>query len=360
MNLKKKTLLSAVLAIVLCTSLIAGTTFALFTSESKVNAAIVSGKVKISASIEVDKLYSATTENDNTREVAGTIAQGPHAATYYYKEVSPNFSNGGTATYTAATSTLELDKVTPGDKIKFNVKVGNESNVNIKYRVVVTVTEGLKLFNAIAVKIGETAFSGVSRNGNWESLEAEGEISDIPVEIYMPIEAGNEYQNLNTKMNIVVEAVQGNAYTADAATPAAIQAIATAATAVDSEDKTVTAATTINDSDNKVSVEIPVGTVLTVNSDPTLAVKVAEQVNAIGNITVLSAQSAISYNVNVLLVDSGAITENVAIANDNDQDITVKMFVGVGLTNVKLYHNFDEIAVAYDDDGYITFTTKSL
>ena len=50
--MKKKTLLTSILAIVMCFSLITGATFALFTSEDKVNIAITSGKVEVTATVE--------------------------------------------------------------------------------------------------------------------------------------------------------------------------------------------------------------------------------------------------------------------------------------------------------------------
>ena len=48
---KSKTFLGAVLSIALCVSLIAGATFAIFTSESKVNIAVNSGTVKVTATV---------------------------------------------------------------------------------------------------------------------------------------------------------------------------------------------------------------------------------------------------------------------------------------------------------------------
>ena len=51
-TIKRNVLVSAILAIMLCVSLIAGATFALFTSESKVNIAVTSGKVSVVANID--------------------------------------------------------------------------------------------------------------------------------------------------------------------------------------------------------------------------------------------------------------------------------------------------------------------
>ena len=55
---KSKVILSAILVIALCASLVCGATFALFTSESKVNIAVTSGKVAVVATVENLKTYS--------------------------------------------------------------------------------------------------------------------------------------------------------------------------------------------------------------------------------------------------------------------------------------------------------------
>ena len=379
MKSKKKILLSAVLTIVLCLSLIAGTTFALFTSESKVNIAITSGKVKVEAEIVGPFIFSAT---DNatlgTGGEAGTIDEGPHAATYYYEpksvtteedgSFSGTFTNGGTAEYVAAENELTLDRVTPGDKVKCNVSIGNESNVNIKYRVVVTVTSGLKLFRALKVKINNTNLTGVSRVGNWTWLPANQSIDDIPVEIYLPIEAGNEYQDLSTAMTISVEAVQGNAHTSDEILATTVEAVAEEKTKVNTSTNQTVESTTITDTDSLVTVTIPSDAKLTSTDSAdeedklSLALKVTPQ-DTVSKITILSTQTAASYDVSVLLVVNGVINDDSdhAIDKTNTQYITVTMFIGTGLTGVHLYHKDTEIEYdSYDPTtGYITFKTKS-
>ena len=377
---KKKSLLTSLLAIVLCLSLITGSTFALFTSTDKVDITVKSGKVKISAAVDDLKLYSATIEE--TEDVAGTIATGNHAATYYYEEVSPKFTNDGTAVY--SDGTLTLDRVTPGDKVTFSVGLTNSSNVNIKYRVVVTVTSGLKLFRALKVKIDGSNLTGVSRTGNWTSLEANGTINDIPVEIYMPIDLdGEEYMDISTAMRITVEAVQGNAKTTDEILTTTVETEQVETTVADSQ---TTAATEIKDSDELVIVTIPANTTLTSETDTALAVKVKPQdtsstaLEDIGNFTVLSNKESASYDVSVLKVVSTTVgNETVtetsdAIASNNGTAITVKMFIGTGLTGVELYHThegdttkFTSVANENDVDtdkfyynsesGYVTFKT---
>lgn len=57
--MKKNIILSSVLTILLCVSLIAGSTFALFTSESSVNIAVTAGNVEVVATIDENlELYS--------------------------------------------------------------------------------------------------------------------------------------------------------------------------------------------------------------------------------------------------------------------------------------------------------------
>ena len=96
--MKKKSFLSSLVTIILCLSLIAGSTYALFTSEDQVNIAITSGKVNVVATILEDamKTYSLGQEQD-----AG------------------KFANGGTAVFTTESGekVLTLDKMTPGDKV---------------------------------------------------------------------------------------------------------------------------------------------------------------------------------------------------------------------------------------------------
>ena len=70
----KKSIVTSVLVIALCFSVIAGATFALFTSESKVNVAVTSGNVEVVATAENDALSS--TIGQNVPETAYSIANG--------------------------------------------------------------------------------------------------------------------------------------------------------------------------------------------------------------------------------------------------------------------------------------------
>ena len=56
--MKKKVLLSSIVTIALCLTLIAGTTFALFTDNIVMNIAVTSGKVDLTANLDNLNLYS--------------------------------------------------------------------------------------------------------------------------------------------------------------------------------------------------------------------------------------------------------------------------------------------------------------
>ena len=84
--MKKKVLLSSIATIALCLCLIAGSTFALFTSKSNVNIAVTAGEVDMVAGIAITKLESVK------GDVNGTIVD-ENGNTYSYEEVSPNFTS---------------------------------------------------------------------------------------------------------------------------------------------------------------------------------------------------------------------------------------------------------------------------
>ncbi len=194
--MRKNVILSSVMSLVLCLSLIVGGTFALFTSADQTNISINSGNVEVVAEVTDLKLYSHADIDMNTE--VGT-------KTY----VTDTFLNGGTAAY--AGKQLTLSKLTPGDGVEFNISVENKSNVDIKYRVLISGTTGdAKLMEGLAVTIDGKDYVGAV-NGDWTDLEAEGTIPAIRVTVELPTTAGDEYQDLTVALSVAVEAVQGNA-----------------------------------------------------------------------------------------------------------------------------------------------------
>ena len=201
--MKKKVLFTSIVTIALCLSLIAGSTFALFTSDSTVNVAITAAKVEMKASITDLELYSVKATD------GGSIVD-EFGGTYEFEGPLANFANGGTAILDG--SVLTLKQVTPGDKVSFNVQGANGSDVTIQYRVVVKFLEGVKLMSGLWVTIeGNTYPILESYTSAWQTLEPGKNIDPENIVIEFPVDKGNEYQEESCKISITVEAVQGNA-----------------------------------------------------------------------------------------------------------------------------------------------------
>lgn len=178
----KKTFFASILTITLCLCLISGATFALFTSESKTNITIQSGTVKVVSEVDKIELYSLD------------------------KLQTETFENGGTASL--VDNKINLQYMTPGDKVVAHIKVNNESNVKIKYRIYIS-DDGSKLQEALQYSL--TCETENVELGHWHLLDANADITDLSLSIELPLETGNDYQNLSSEIVVLIEAVQGNA-----------------------------------------------------------------------------------------------------------------------------------------------------
>ncbi len=206
---KRSIIVSAVLAIIMCVSLAAGATFALFTSESKVNITVSSGKVNVVATIEDLQTYSGKDLTGNAEDDAKNRIFATDNQDAFPGGENLKFTNGGTATLDPAKQTLTLDKMTPGDKVTFNIKVQNDSNVAIKYRTKITATDK-GLYDALTITIGDVTFDRKVITA-YKTLEAKAQPDNVEVTVDMPSSIGNEYQDLSCTLHYVVEAIQGNA-----------------------------------------------------------------------------------------------------------------------------------------------------
>lgn len=205
MKKKTKVIASAVATIALCASLSVGGTFALFTSESKVNVAISSGTVDVVAQASELALYSAQAAQD------GTLVD-ENGFKYEYANVAGEaFTNGGTAKITDG-NTVKLDKMTPGDKVTFKIDVTNDSDVAVQYRTLLMAKTDKGLFSGLNITINGDTYQGWTAVSDWATLSPDqNNVESIPVEIELPITADDEYQNKSCQIEYCVEAVQGNA-----------------------------------------------------------------------------------------------------------------------------------------------------
>lgn len=206
--MKKKVLLSSIATIALCLCLIAGSTFALFTSKSEVNIAVTSGNVDVVATVENFKYYSVKADPN------GTIID-ENGGKYVYDDRTDEgtFANGGTAVQSGSMITLE--KITPGDMISFGIEATNKSDVAIQCRYIIQCVSGEELMEGLVVYINDDAFPVLkSYTSAWTALAVGESITDsgnIEIAVELPVTAGNEYENKEVAINVLVEAVQGNA-----------------------------------------------------------------------------------------------------------------------------------------------------
>ena len=191
--MKKKTLLSSLLTIALCFSLVAGSTFALFTSESQTNIAATSATVDVKAVVLEETLMTYSFD----------VAQDPG-----------KFECLGTAEFDAE-SNLILTNIVPGDKVIFNIQVTNNSNVDVKYRVKWSV-DGELADVLVATANDNPIVDSVSRWATWDAPKTDADkLQSIEIVIELPEAVGNDYQVKTCEITFVVEAIQGNADVVD-------------------------------------------------------------------------------------------------------------------------------------------------
>lgn len=206
MSMSKKTILTSLLTIAICLTLIAGSTYALFTSEDEINIAVTSGKVAVTATILEDGMKTYSLEQEQAQGV---------------------FANGGYADFVTENNqkVLVLDRMTPGDKVEFQIQLTNDSNVAIKYLLVWDVVEdstnekdGLyKFLKTSATTVAEEKAELHNANVSWTSwpIPTAEDKSDtkrtINVSIELPSTVGNEAQDLSAKISFKVLAYQSNA-----------------------------------------------------------------------------------------------------------------------------------------------------
>ena len=214
-SMKKKALIASLLTLALCLGVLVGATFALLTSESKVNIVTTAGDVDVVATIDGFKLYSFGVEQEvNSANWTG------------------KFANQGSAALDAQTGELKLENITPGDKAVIDIGFTNLSDIAIKYRVEMQVTVpeadgevSLKDALTATATIGGIDYNMKSSKTVWLGAAPGETIGNISVAIEFPgdkdvITYGaandhNQYSNKEADIQLAIYAVQANAQTTD-------------------------------------------------------------------------------------------------------------------------------------------------
>lgn len=242
MKMNKKALLSSALTIVLCLSLIAGSTFALFTSQTDVSIAVDAGRVNIQAGLTQPTLYSV----DPIADGETATEYDENGKGYIYEKQDVTFANGGTAVLgdrvnedgtVTPNGIITLTNITPGDKIEFNLTGSNTSDVAVQYRYKFDVIDGYDLMVGCNVIVNGTKYASLATyTSEWNELLVGADIPEVKLALELPVSAGNEYQELDAKIKVSVEAVQRNADVSDT-DAVSVKYITTADNAVELLDK---------------------------------------------------------------------------------------------------------------------------
>lgn len=102
-----------------------GSTYAYFAEENKNSIVIEAADVDLKAEVNIKQLYSPTSLNsDGSVNVATNVADN----------TNHTFKNGGTVELKTG-GDIEISKISPGDYVTFEVKLTNNSTIDINYKV---------------------------------------------------------------------------------------------------------------------------------------------------------------------------------------------------------------------------------
>ena len=339
----KHAFLTSLMALLLCFTMLLGTTYAWFTDS------VTSAGNKIQAGTLDVQLFMHT--ENNTIEITN--------------ESAPIFGPGSLAQDNAAETLWE-----PGKTQVVYLSIKNNGSLALKYKVDLVVTDIQKALNeALVYTITPDAQYGDINADNWDDAGVKQVVSGINAQtdadvelapaaehyfalaVHMKEEAGNEYQDGSITFDMMVFATQltfeeddfDNQYDAEATFP--LYGFGSGA----NENGYIEFALYDKaESDNNRRKVANVKAPLSALADPTKPM------------TSTIVSSSLVWDEVVVESDQGAQTFNISVTNlkeNNDVDVNYEIRVGTGLTGVKFYHYGTEITDAYYDGEYIKFSS---
>ena len=317
----KRALLTSVLALLMCVTMLIGTTFAWFTD---------------SASTAVNKIQAGNLKVD--LEMQNSDGRWVSA-------------KGQTLEFKKATDAPADEKVLwePGCTYELPaVKVVNKGNLALKYTISLNGVQGnAKLLEAIdfTVKVGDTETALDQLNG---TLLANAESAPIVISGHMKESAGNEYQGLSIDgIAITVNATQkdseydsfNNTYDKDAVLPVNATASGNLTVTSNSTQNSAEVSVAQTLSDGVMSVTYPGGVKLNTTGEVTGDTEKKTTVNQ--SLTYVGATPS-SAMASITIGDGKAVAQynlTLPVAADNDTPVTVTINYAKGLTGVQVYHS---------------------
>ncbi len=211
LNKLTKTLTLSTIAALAFGGIAVNTTYALFTNSTSSSVEVTTGKVKVSSTASITG--------------GSHLVEGKTADITANSTTGVTFNCGGTATIgsgSGSTATITLNKLVAGDFVNVDFKAFNESNVKIKYRVVVEADNNIKDYISLSGqdKSSTPIKMKNSANGIFSNyLTAEVNSNDTQTamntfELKIGIAEDKEITDGNSRsgnITIKLEAVQGNA-----------------------------------------------------------------------------------------------------------------------------------------------------
>ncbi len=188
MKNKKKIIIASIATLLAGGAIVGGTTYAVFKNNSNVSITVNSAKVDVTALVDTESVY--------TKQLGGDYTLG--TTSMYDGEV------------TVSNKAITLNNILPGDGVKFNIKVTNNSSVNTKVRTIVKALEDNELLDDLVIKINDEEFNGNAKS-TWEDLAKDSTDSIITIEIELPEECEVNSSSESISLEYSLEAVQGNA-----------------------------------------------------------------------------------------------------------------------------------------------------
>ena len=189
-----------------------GSTFALFSSKASSRIDINAGKLEVKLTKGNARTYSVEANESGDR-----IDENGYKYSSEETEVPGVFTNGGTATFTDCN--LVLDKISPGDRIEFDLNASQgDTNIIYKYRVVLEYTsEDETIGRGMEITTNISGSSKLYKNlkryqSAWATHDPANPLElNISFDMELPVTCGNEYQEKEGAYSMYIEAVQGNA-----------------------------------------------------------------------------------------------------------------------------------------------------
>lgn len=315
---KKNVIISALLSIVMCISLIVGVTLAIATSDSKVNIAITGAKIDVVATVDETSVQK---KQLNTEYAAD--------GSTYSGEVE--FDGG----------TVSLKNFVAGDGVKFNIIVKNNSTVTVNYRTVLAIGDYSGLFESLNVTVDGETFDGNTLYSSWRSLKVGTDGATIAVEIELPANA-TDFSGKTCDLMFAVEAVQGNAEVSDDGSIIYANVTKTV------DESETTYFYKANAAKREACLIAPAGSL----SSGEYTFNVASKLDGM----VKAAENRVCYSYDIQLLDSEG---NVVSANEGTE-FTIELLLFEAIQNVEVYHNGTLIAEpTVTSDNHISFNTAS-